>query len=119
MSGVGQRMDKAELLARLRAARELNTRISGEMRVSAEELQAQLVDMANDLAAARKQIVNLEIALQTSRHIGVAIGILMARRAVTEEEAFGLLVSVSQRSHRKLRDIAEQVVYTGELPHVA
>jgi GAF domain-containing protein len=69
------------------------------------------------LTAARRQdkIENLERALVTSRRIGVAIGILMARQMVTEEQAFDLLRIASQNSHRKLYDIAEEVAHTGAL----
>jgi hypothetical protein len=69
------------------------------------------------LTAARRlsKIENLERALQTSRRIGTAIGILMANHRVTEKEAFDLLRIASQSSHRKVHDIADDVVHTGEL----
>ena len=59
---------------------------------------------------------NLERALQSNREIGVAIGILMSRYGLTEEAAFDLLRVTSQHRHRKMRDIAAETVYTGELP---
>jgi GAF domain-containing protein len=58
----------------------------------------------------------LDLALQTNREIGVAIGVLMARGRMTQEEAFTLLRSASQRLNRKLRDVAAQVVDTGSVP---
>ena len=61
---------------------------------------------------------NLEIALQTSRRIGAAIGILMHRHRLTNEQAFDALRAVSQQSNHKLYEIAEQVLLTGELPRV-
>jgi AmiR/NasT family two-component response regulator len=61
-------------------------------------------------------IDNLRIALATSRMIGTAIGILKARNDISADEAFDLLRWSSQRKHRKLRDIAEEVVETGRLP---
>src|SRR5690348_10164429 len=69
------------------------------------------------LTAARRQskIDNLERALQTSRRIGIAMGILMASNKFTEQQAFDLLRIASQSNHRKLHDVAEQVVQTGEL----
>lgn len=63
-----------------------------------------------------RQIENLETALETSRQIGVAIGILMARQLVTYEEAFAQLVDASQYLNRKVRDIAVEVRDTGQLP---
>jgi AmiR/NasT family two-component response regulator len=63
-----------------------------------------------------QEIDNLHTALQASRRIGVAIGVLMARHLVTYEQAFGMLAAASQHLNRKLRDIAAEVAETGELP---
>ena len=60
--------------------------------------------------------VNLKQALMTSRHIGIALGILMNAHKITEEEAFTLLRATSQHLNRKLRDVAEDVLRTGTLP---
>ncbi len=59
---------------------------------------------------------NLESALASSRRIGAAIGVLMAHHKVTEDAAFAMLRTSSQHLHRKLRDIAVEVVETGTLP---
>ena len=59
---------------------------------------------------------HMEAALDSSRDIGAAQGILMERYKVTRNEAFGLLSVVSQRSNRKLRDIALELVETGQVP---
>ncbi|UQX87467.1 GAF and ANTAR domain-containing protein [Jatrophihabitans telluris] len=59
---------------------------------------------------------NLEGALDSNRRIGVAIGILMSRQHITESRAFDLLRRDSQNAHRKLRDVAEHVILTGQLP---
>jgi hypothetical protein len=67
-------------------------------------------------ATAETKASNLERALQTSREIGTAMGILMALHQVTREQAFDLLRIASQRTHRKLRDVAEVVVETGAVP---
>lgn len=73
--------------------------------------------MAEQLRIDRARAANLEIALKSNRDIGMATGILMARHVVTAEDAFRLLVRVSQLTHRKLRDIATEVILTGTLPH--
>lgn len=67
--------------------------------------------------AARRQdkIDNLERALENSRRIGTAIGILMATYKVTDQQGFDLLRIASQSTHRKLADIADDVVQTGTL----
>jgi hypothetical protein len=71
------------------------------------------------LAAARQDTVNhLTRALETSREIGVAMGILMADGRFTAPQAFDLLRTASNHLNRKLRDIAADVALTGELPQV-
>lgn len=64
------------------------------------------------------RVENLEKALQSNREIGVALGVLMSRYAITQQQAFDLLRTVSQRSHRKLRELASDVAFTGELPDI-
>jgi GAF domain-containing protein len=69
------------------------------------------------LAAAehRTQVAGMARSQQSNRTIGVAIGILMTRLLLTREQAFGLLRIASQKSNRKLRDVAQDVVDTGSL----
>jgi GAF domain-containing protein len=69
-------------------------------------------------ASAREQAQNLRIALDSSREIGIAMGIVMAVAMVTRDQAFDLLRIASQRLHRKLRDIATEIVDTGALPEL-
>ncbi|MGY5884184.1 ANTAR domain-containing protein [Modestobacter lacusdianchii] len=59
---------------------------------------------------------NLRYALESRAVIDQAKGILMERRRVTADQAFTVLTDISQHTNRKLRDIAEQLVHTGELP---
>ncbi len=66
--------------------------------------------------AARTKVANLHRALETSRDIGVALGVLMATQKVTRETAFELMRMASQGAHRKLRDVAAEVAATGRLP---
>ena len=65
--------------------------------------------------AAEVRADNLTLALQTSRRIGAAVGILMSLHKITEPQAFDLLRAASQHSHRKLRDLALDVIDTGWL----
>jgi hypothetical protein len=65
---------------------------------------------------AQDTATNLEAALGSSRRIGAAIGVLMAHHKVTDDVAFDMLRTSSQHLHRKLRDIAADVVETGTLP---
>jgi hypothetical protein len=57
---------------------------------------------------------NLRIALESNRHIGTANGTLMNSRLVTRSRSSTSCAS-SQRVHRDLRDVARQVIETGEL----
>lgn len=89
---------------------------------NAEELLARL-DVHHELtclrnyalAQAQNQVANLETALSSNRRIGAAIGVLMASRQVTSQEAFALLRRASNESNRKLRDVADRVVLTGAI----
>jgi len=66
-------------------------------------------------AAQDEKIEHLERALSSNRDIGVAMGIVMNRYLVSRDEAFNILRMVSQHSHRKLVEVALEVVDTGEL----
>jgi GAF domain-containing protein len=57
---------------------------------------------------------NLRTALDSRDTIGQAKGILMERYKISSIEAFHLLVVASQRTHRKLRDLADTLTTTGE-----
>ncbi|MCW2545838.1 MAG: baeS [Mycobacterium sp.] len=81
----------------------------------AQEVGASL-SASRTLAAAEERISQLQVALTSNRHIGAAIGVLMAFRKVSEEQAFDLLRKTSQRTRRKLREVAEDVTRTGALP---
>lgn len=65
------------------------------------------------LTAARTKIENLEIALETSRTIGMAVGIVMERLRLPQDQAFDVLRRISQHHHRKLRDLASEIVFCG------
>jgi hypothetical protein len=71
---------------------------------------------ADELAAAQQEIAGLRAAITSNREIGIAVGILMSQRKITKEQAFDLLRVASQQSNRKLRDLADDVVFTGTMP---
>ena len=54
----------------------------------------------------------LKDALRSRDVIGTAKGIVMAREGVDEDAAFAMLVAVSQRANRPLREVAEELVRT-------
>jgi GAF domain-containing protein len=72
--------------------------------------------LAVDAVRARRRAENLSNALESSRDIGIAVGILMAQDKITREEAFDRLVRTSQWLNRKLREVAAEVGEVGALP---
>ena len=64
---------------------------------------------------ANNKAATLQHAVDSNRDIGIAIGILMSTHKITREAAFDLLRITSQGSHRKLREVATDVVETGTL----
>jgi hypothetical protein len=59
---------------------------------------------------------NLNAALATRETIGEALGILMERERITADQAFDVLRRASQHLNIKLRDVAQNLVDTGESP---
>jgi GAF domain-containing protein len=88
----------------------------GSSQHSAAYLCGAALGLALTALRQRERAENLRIALDTNRQIGTAMGILMARHRCSADEAFTALRVTSQHLYRKLRDIADEVVYTGVLP---
>lgn len=62
---------------------------------------------------------DLVLALQSSRTIGKATGLVMERFDLDDHEAFAYLAKMSQRANIKLRDLAEHLVrQSNDLRHV-
>jgi ANTAR domain len=59
---------------------------------------------------------HLRSAMATRTLIGQAQGILMERLKMTPDRAFAVLSRLSQERNEKLRNVARQLVETGELP---
>ena len=62
------------------------------------------------LEAQSRVVEQLGSAMQSRAGIEQAKGILMGQRRCSAEEAFAILVTLSQTSNRKLRDVAQAVV---------
>jgi transcriptional regulator with GAF, ATPase, and Fis domain len=82
---------------------------------SAENVGLLLASHAAIAMSASRERRNLRIALESRDIIGQAKGIVMERYKLTSSQAFDLLVRASQRRHRKLRELAEELATTGEL----
>ena len=81
---------------------------------------AGLAGLALSVAEAHDEEVrraeNLRQALITRQLIGQAQGILMERERITAEQAFDVLRRASQHLNTKLREVAQDLVDTGERP---
>jgi GAF domain-containing protein len=57
-----------------------------------------------------------QAALESRDVIGQAKGVLMAREGLTADDAFARLRSLSQQRNQPVRDLAEDIATTGEVP---
>jgi GAF domain-containing protein len=62
------------------------------------------------LAEQERAVGHLHRGLVSRQVIGQAVGLLMAQRRCTADEAFELLKAASQRSNEKLRDLAQRLI---------
>lgn len=76
----------------------------------------ELEDTTRALEVETQRLQNLHGALSSRLVIGRAEGILMNRELITGDQAFDLLRRASQQLNTKLREIAQYVVDTGEIP---
>jgi GAF domain-containing protein len=65
--------------------------------------------------SARNLADNLQAALESRAVIDQAKGILMERGKLTPDQAFQVLAHASMTTNRKLRDVADHLVQTGEI----
>jgi GAF domain-containing protein len=89
------------------ASRSVATRFGPYAAVAAGNLYA--------YQSARDMAENLQAALEFRAVIDQAKGILIERYKLTPDAAFQLLARASMTTNRKLRDIADHLVRTGEL----
>ena len=110
------RVRAAELRVQLETRRR-ERREGGDRREqpAASASATELTELRTRAETAEHRADNLERALTSNRRIGMAIGILLERLHVPEEEAFELLREESMRQNVRLAQVAEQVVYTGTL----
>ncbi len=65
------------------------------------------------------KVTNLHRAIESRQVIGQATGILMERHRLSPKQAFDTMVTASQESHLKLREVALRINETGEEPNSA
>lgn len=89
-----------------------------ESSVARATLVAEHAAIAVEAARSDDRAVQLQAALEHSRTIGAAIGILVERHRILPDEAFQMLREVSQHTNRKLVQVATDLLETGALPEV-
>jgi len=62
------------------------------------------------MAEHEEVVDHLSRGMTTRQVIGQAVGLLMAQRRCTSDEAFALLKGASQRSNQKLREVAQRMI---------
>ena len=83
-----------------------------DRRVAREIAEQVDVVLANAVAFHEKTLLadQLQQAVETRETIGKAVGILMEREGINDEQAFAMLRTASQNSNLKLRDLAAELV---------
>ena len=104
------------LFARDRTMGALNLLSSHKAAFSDESLSigALFASLAAVALNAAQTEEGLQLALKSRDVIGQAMGILMERHRITHDDAFQRLSVASQSLNVRLRDVAEQIVLTGE-----
>ncbi|NUR17787.1 MAG: ANTAR domain-containing protein, partial [Dermatophilaceae bacterium] len=110
------RADASDERARAHEARSDDDRVRLDGLESRADVDRQMIAaLQADGTLGRQHAAHLEVALRSSRRIGAAIGIVMAVRRVDEDGAFQVLKEASSHANRKLREIADEVVRTGDV----
>jgi GAF domain-containing protein len=89
---------------------------AGGFTAEEQALATVLAQHATVALDAARQERHLEIAADSRRSIGVAVGILMERFGFDSARAFGVLQRYSQDTNIKLREVADYLIATRELP---
>ena len=93
----------------------LFSRTPGALNEEAEHVALMFAAHAAVAYATAQQKEAAARSVATRQLIGRAEGILMERHRVTAQQAFAMLVRVSQHQNVKLREVAEVLVHTGRL----
>jgi AmiR/NasT family two-component response regulator len=68
-------------------------------------------DDVDVISALSDEVNQLHFAIASNRRIGMAMGIVMGQLQIGDDEAFDALRRISQNTNRKLRDVADDVIY--------
>ena len=81
-----------------------------EESVAQGTIMSAFASVAIAMAQERRRATNLEVALDTNREIGKAVGLLMAEPNLGSEQAFEILRHAAQSMNRKVRELAREIV---------
>ncbi|CAN5517607.1 GAF and ANTAR domain-containing protein [soil metagenome] len=104
------------LYARLPAAYGATDRATGLIFAT---LAGIALEAAGERADDEHRVANLHEALKTRELIGQAQGILIERERITGDQAFDVLRRASQHLNIKIREVAQNLIDTGETPPTA
>ena len=90
--------------------------LSGLTGQSLPPTDSAVVGLLRRLETAEAEARHLRRALEHSRDIGTAVGVLMAFHKVTQDEAFEMIRCSSQHHNEKVHALALEVISTGALP---
>ena len=62
---------------------------------------------------------NLSVALKNGRETSMAIGLIMARSGVGQQEAFEALRTYARNQRRKVSEVAAEIIKSGNLPDLS
>ncbi len=112
MQRVGERLDQlAQSLHELRDRRD--AAVDAGRAARSREAARNAVEMVNTrLAEAQAELEGLRTAMHNRGVIEQAKGMLMLRLQVDENQAFEYLRALSNRTNRKLADVASEVILT-------
>jgi AmiR/NasT family two-component response regulator len=72
--------------------------------------------VSDEIARLEQEVADLRAALESSRTIGLAMGILMERYSLTPELAFAHLRRLSMERNQKIRDLAAEMARSDKSP---
>ncbi|MFD9219062.1 ANTAR domain-containing protein [Streptomyces sp. NPDC060064] len=91
-------------------------RTSAAAWAASDETQYRVVSAELEAQALREEVAGLRHALSTHPVIDMARGVIMATASCTPDQAWQVLVNVSQHTNIKLREIAQHIVDSVEGP---
>jgi hypothetical protein len=101
-----QQLSRLDLWSSARATRA----VSDRLRAEAVAIRAERKRYANTVLELRELVAQLQDALANRAVIEQAKGMIMAQSRCTSDQAFDVLRRASQRTNRKVRDIATELV---------